>query len=786
MAEKLPSVAKFAEGHLSCECGCRIRITRECGLDFVKCPDCSRPNFIPLRVGAFWLYKPLGGGGMGAVYKALGEDGKTECAVKLLPRDKRKDTELIKNLMRECDAARAFGKHPHLVGLIDTGFKDDEYYMATEFIYGERLDRYVESQHQVIEREAVMIISQILEAERHIVSKGYLYRDLKPENIMIEKGGNVRLFDYGLCVQLIDGYFPGSLADNLEGSPFYLPPERIVGAKEGEYSEIYSMGMLLFYMLTGKTYYSQADVEQLVSKHVSAIRITSTGVHLRHCSRNTVSMVDKMIQRNPNSRFPDFNTFEFALKEATTSMPQASQSSTRTGPVDAPSVPSEQVKVTPKNMKMAGIIAASVIGLVIVIMIYSSIMGVVRYNRLVRDTRAKIAKQLSVEPDVPAPPITPQEIEKMIRQRTDEIIAEKTSILLPFDGERAADDICARLKINKFMKKQPDKSAAEIEKELRQELDRIADEKIEKTVLPFNEAEAEKKAAADAGIPLPPPAPSIPADGMAKAFNDHVNALFGEKFGTKALSDAIMKVHEQLGGYKPGDTVKMLDPSGMQLEGKYIGEAGNKIKILTKELGMKEFNKTDIPPAEAWKYNPDICSRKVAEAVKVVKADFNEKKSKFKAEVQDKEKDAFYKSKGYHQDSGTWITSAELLRRKLDAARAAHQAQAEETKRKIRQEVDSGFDKNRHFESKGYRLVAGAWLSEADALQKLLDDEKKAFEQKRAAQLSEIRSAALKAAQEEIYRKNYYISYNGQWVPAATILEQLTMAEVEKIQAKKK
>jgi len=128
-----------------------------------------------------------------------------------------------------------------------------KYFIVTEFVHGDRLDMLVESRKQIPEKEAVKIILEIIEAEMHIIQSGYLFRDLKPENIIIDRTGTVKLFDYGLCVTLHDAANHENITDELNGSPVLHPPERIVGAPEGEYSEIYSLGMVLFYMLAGRT-----------------------------------------------------------------------------------------------------------------------------------------------------------------------------------------------------------------------------------------------------------------------------------------------------------------------------------------------------------------------------------------------------------------------------------------------------------------------------------------------------------------------------------------------------
>jgi serine/threonine-protein kinase PpkA len=138
------------------------------------------------------------------------------------------------------------------------------------------------------------------------VEKGYLYRDIKPENVLIGKNGLARLFDFGLCLSLEEAANPDDEVATFAGSPLFVPPERVVGDPEGEFSDIYTLGLLFFNILSGRTYYTADEMLELVKKHVTAIRISSTGFKLKHCTEHTVAVLDKMIQRDPEDRYQTF------------------------------------------------------------------------------------------------------------------------------------------------------------------------------------------------------------------------------------------------------------------------------------------------------------------------------------------------------------------------------------------------------------------------------------------------------------------------------------------------
>lgn len=314
MDRNAPKLKDLEKGMLRCgRCGVSIPLEEESmtALELNKCPGCEYPVFHPLRVKDFWLYQPLGGGGMGSVYKAIStRDPRKVYAVKVLPRKSKFSTTLIKAILTEGETGMKLGRHRNLIEVVDYGQAGEEYFLASEFVSGQRLDVVVESAGVLSERQGLETIMQLMDAEEHICSCGYLFRDIKPENVIVEPNGNVRLFDYGLCLPL-----EKAVADNnsgfIEGSPFYIPPERVVGAPEGEYSEIYSLGMLLFYMLAGKTYFSKAtysrdELKGLLMKHVASPRLPSVAPNLKGRSEKVVTLIDRMIYRIPRSRYASF------------------------------------------------------------------------------------------------------------------------------------------------------------------------------------------------------------------------------------------------------------------------------------------------------------------------------------------------------------------------------------------------------------------------------------------------------------------------------------------------
>ncbi len=297
--------AAFLAGFVPCDdCGYLIPLSGLEPLKMVECPKCHGISFVPLQVGKYWLFEPLGGGGMGSVYKALClEPALAFFAVKVLSRIEKTKPTNIHALLNEAHIGKLVGDHPYLVKCVDSGCHDGEYYAAMEMVEGERLDKLIDRNGKLGETAVLKLGLHVLAAEQHILNCGYLYRDLKPENVIINQEGYAILFDYGLCIPLEDALDPQD--EFVSGSPYYLPPERLLGVGEDAASEIYSLGMVLYNALSGQTYYDADEAEALAKRHLSKVRI-SVSSRLRGFRSEIVKLLSKMIKPEKDDRYQSF------------------------------------------------------------------------------------------------------------------------------------------------------------------------------------------------------------------------------------------------------------------------------------------------------------------------------------------------------------------------------------------------------------------------------------------------------------------------------------------------
>ena len=286
-------------------------------LETCKCDRCGSPMLCPSTVDEFLVVAPLGGGGMGSVYMCMSLADKKIYSIKLLPRKMKGDNAKIEALIKEGILHEEISGHRNIVRFVKAGCDGDERFLVSEFLEGERLDSFIATEAPAGQKAALNIIIQLMDAEMHIIEKGYLYRDMKPENIILQPDGVVRLFDFGLAVKLKEAANPVRTSQTVDGSPHFVPPERMKLKPENESSEIYSLGLLLFLLLSGRHYFEGKQANDLAARHVSGIRVKSTATQIAHCTPVLTKVIDRMIKRSPQERFQSIAELKDILSKIT-------------------------------------------------------------------------------------------------------------------------------------------------------------------------------------------------------------------------------------------------------------------------------------------------------------------------------------------------------------------------------------------------------------------------------------------------------------------------------------
>ncbi|GGC90834.1 serine/threonine-protein kinase PrkC [Thalassobacillus devorans] len=207
----------------------------------------------------------IGGGGMANVYLAEDTILERDVAIKVLRLEYGNDEEFIARFHREAQSATSLS-HPNIVNIYDVGEEDDIYYMVMEHIDGMTLKKYIQLHSPVDVSDAIAIMQQVTSAIAHAHDNGIVHRDIKPENILIDHFGQVKVTDFGIAMALSATAL--TQTNSILGSVHYLSPEQARGGVATKKSDIYSMGIVLFELLTGRLPFSGESAVSVALKHL--------------------------------------------------------------------------------------------------------------------------------------------------------------------------------------------------------------------------------------------------------------------------------------------------------------------------------------------------------------------------------------------------------------------------------------------------------------------------------------------------------------------------------------
>ncbi len=199
--------------------------------------------------GRYEIQEIIGVGGMAVVYKAYDSIDDRVVAIKIL-KDELLNNEEFRRRFKNESKAIAVLSHPNIVKVYDVSFGDRLQYIVMEYIDGITLKEYIEQQKIIRWKEAVHFVEQVLRALQHAHDKGIVHRDIKPQNIMLLQDGTIMVTDFGIARFSRSDY--RTITDKAIGSVHYVSPEQARGDVTDEKTDIYSVGVLLYEMLTGR------------------------------------------------------------------------------------------------------------------------------------------------------------------------------------------------------------------------------------------------------------------------------------------------------------------------------------------------------------------------------------------------------------------------------------------------------------------------------------------------------------------------------------------------------
>ena len=245
----------------------------------------------------------IGTGGMADVYVAEDTRLNRKVAVKILRSDLARDPAFVSRFKKEALAAGGLS-HPGIVAVYDSGVDGEDSYIVMELVTGHTLREMLQSNALMPESKALDIACQILEALDYSHSKGIVHRDIKPGNIMITGSGQVKVMDFGIARAMDDYGATMTNTFNVVGTAQYLSPEQATGEPADRRSDIYSVGCLLYELLTGRPPFSGDTPVSIAFQHVSALLTAPSKVN-PNIDESLETVLKVALSKDPAHRYQD-------------------------------------------------------------------------------------------------------------------------------------------------------------------------------------------------------------------------------------------------------------------------------------------------------------------------------------------------------------------------------------------------------------------------------------------------------------------------------------------------
>ncbi|MDF2521463.1 MAG: pknB [Clostridia bacterium] len=258
------------------------------------------------------IIEKIGGGGMALVYKAKCRLLNRFVAVKILRSEFIEDEEFVKKFKRESQAAASLS-HPNIVGIYDVGMEDDIYYIVMEYIKGQTLKELIKQKGALGVDFATNIAIQISSALEHAHRNHIVHRDIKSHNIMIKEDNSVKVTDFGIARAVSSSTITNT--GNVIGSVHYFSPEQARGGYTDEKSDIYSLGIVMYEMLTGRLPFEGESPIAVALKHLQDEAIKPSAINPR-IPKSLDDIILKCMDKDVNNRYSSMSEIISDLRQS--------------------------------------------------------------------------------------------------------------------------------------------------------------------------------------------------------------------------------------------------------------------------------------------------------------------------------------------------------------------------------------------------------------------------------------------------------------------------------------
>mgnify|MGYP001120577800 FL=1 len=256
------------------------------------------------------ILEKIGTGGMSDVYKAKDHKLNRFVAVKVLKQEFSENANFVSKFRIEAQAAAGL-MHPNIVNVYDVGEEGENHYIVMELVEGITLKKYIEKKARLSVKEAVSIAIQVSMGIEAAHNNHIIHRDIKPQNIIISKEGKVKVTDFGIAKAATSN----TITSNVMGSVHYTSPEQARGGYSDEKSDIYSLGITMFEMLTGRVPFNGETTVAIAIKHIQE-EFPSPREYVPEIPVCVEQIVFKCCQKSPDRRYQSMSELIVDLKQS--------------------------------------------------------------------------------------------------------------------------------------------------------------------------------------------------------------------------------------------------------------------------------------------------------------------------------------------------------------------------------------------------------------------------------------------------------------------------------------